>query len=256
MENSNLLIIAYIIIFTAFNFGVFLTLYLFGFTYDRDLRPISKRIMLPPFSRFFFYFRGIQSSARATPTKLCGICELAAFIYFIGMEILNVLISLIFKDMVLTCRISILLFLLCLIAMIPLTIVTKKKIKAAAWEQHVKNVEAYLTPKETIDITNGSVIDEFLSEPHEKPDSDINPLNLLDGKDFDEETSDVSDGMEAVNQVKNHIIVDNAEENKLVENILSAQISPEDVTDRETTDFREGMKRIDELRRNPIDNDL
>lgn len=62
--------------------------------------------------------------------------------------------------------------------------------------------------------------------------------------------------MEAVNQMKAHIIIDDAQENEIVENILSSQTESEKSEDRETADFREGMKRITKMRENPIDNDF
>ena len=130
MGHYNLLIICYCIIFTAFNFGTFLTCYLFGFTYDRDLRKSNNRVFLAPFARFFFYFKGIQSSSRSRPTKLCGGAEIFAFLYFIVMEIANILIAKIFNDFVLSCRVSIVLFVITLIVMLVLTAVVRKKIKA------------------------------------------------------------------------------------------------------------------------------
>ena len=114
----------------------------------------------------------------------------------------------------------------------------------------------YLTPKETIDINNDKKIDNFLSEPHEKPDKELNPLNMLDGRSFDSETADVSLGMAAVNQMKTHMIVDDAQENEIVENILSSQAESDTAESRETADFREGMKKINEMKENPIDNDF
>lgn len=62
MGHYNLLIICYCIIFTAFNFGAFLTCYLFGFTYDRDLRKNDNRVFLTPFARFFFYFKEFKAA--------------------------------------------------------------------------------------------------------------------------------------------------------------------------------------------------
>ena len=103
MGHYNLLIICYCIIFTAFNFGAFLTRDLFGFTYDRDLRKNDNRVFLAPFARFFFYFKGIQSSSRSRPTKLCGGAEIFAFLYFIVMEIANILIAE-KSSMILFCR--------------------------------------------------------------------------------------------------------------------------------------------------------
>ena len=114
----------------------------------------------------------------------------------------------------------------------------------------------YLTPKETIDINNDKKIDNFLAEPHEKPNEELNPLNLIDEENFESETADVSQGMEAVNQMKEHIIVDDANENKIVENILSSQTETEESENRETADYKEGMKKISEMRENPIDNDF
>lgn len=256
MENYNLLIICYCIVFTLFNLGVFLTCYLFGFTYDRELRRSDNRIVLPPFSRFFFYFKGIQSSSRSRPTKLCGGAEIFAFAYFILMEITNFLIAKVSKDFVLSCRISVALFALILIAAIIATIIVRRKIKIQSTKEDIAELNEYLTPKETIDINNNKKIDNFLSEPHERPDKEMNPLNALDGKSFDSETADVTHGMEAVNQMKNHMIVDDARENEIVDNILSSQTDPDDVTDRETMNIRDGMKKINEIRINPIDNDL
>ena len=62
--------------------------------------------------------------------------------------------------------------------------------------------------------------------------------------------------MEAVNQMKEHIIVDDANENKIVENILSFQTETEESESRETADYEEGMEKIIEMRENPIDNDF
>ena len=62
--------------------------------------------------------------------------------------------------------------------------------------------------------------------------------------------------MEAVNQMKEHIIVDDANENKIVENILSFQTETEESENRETADYKEGMKKISEMRENPIDTDF
>ena len=236
MGHYNLLIICYCIIFTAFNFGAFLTCYLFGFTYDRDLRKNDNRIFLAPFARFFFYFKGIQSSSRSRPTKLCGGAEIFAFLYFIVMEIANILIAKIFNDFVLSCRVSIVLFVIA--------------------QADIMELNEYLTPKETIDINNDKKIDNFLAEPHEKPNEELNPLNLIDEENFESETADVSQGMEAVNQMKEHIIVDDANENKIVENILSSQTETEESENRETADYKEGMKKISEMRENPIDNDF
>ena len=56
--------------------------------------------------------------------------------------------------------------------------------------------------------------------------------------------------------MKNHMIVDDAQENAIVDNILSSQTGSEDITDRETLNFKDGMKKINEIRNNPIDNDL
>ncbi len=254
MGNYNLLIFCYCIIFTLFNFGVFLICYLFGFTYDRELRQGDNRIILPPFSRFFFYFKGIQSSSRSRPTKLCGGAEIFAFSYFIFMEIANLLIAKISKDFVLSCRISIALFALIFVAVIIATIITRAKIKIQSDKNDIAELNEYLTPKETIDINNDKKIDNFLSEPREKPNKALNPLNMLDGVSFDNETVDVSLGMEAVNQMKTHMIVDDAQENEIVENILSSQAGADKSKDRETADFSEGMKKINEMRENPIDN--
>ena len=256
MEKYNLLILCYCIVFTLFNFGVFLTCYLFGFTYDRDLRRNDNRIILPPFSRFFFYFKGIQSDSRSRPTKLCGGAEIFAFVYFIFMEIANFFIAKISNDFILSCRISVALFALILFATILLIIIIRRKIKIQSIKNDINELNEYLTPKETIDINNNKKIDNFLSEPHEKPDKELNPLNMLDGKSFDTETADVSQGMEVVNQMKNHMIVDDAQENAIVDNILASQAGPEDMADRETLNFKDGMKKINEIRNNPIDNDL
>ncbi len=256
MENYSLLIFCYCIIFTLFNFGVFLICYIFGFTYDRELRQGDNRIILPPFSRFFFYFKGIQSSSRSRPTKLCGGAEIFAFSYFIFMELANFLIAGISKDFVLSCRISIALFALIFIAAITASVIVRRKIKIQSDKNDVAELNEYLTPKETIDINNDKKIDNFLSEPHEKPDKDLNPLNMLDGRSFDSETADVSLGMAAVNQMKTHMIVDDAQENEIVENILSSQAESDTAESRETADFREGMKKINEMKENPIDNDF
>lgn len=256
MENYKLLIFCYCIIFTIFNFGVFLTCYLFGFTYDRELRQNDNRIILPPFFRFFLYFKGIQSDLRSCPTKLCGGAEIFAFVYFILMETANILIAKLSNDFVLSCRISIALFALIFVATIITAIITRSKIKIRSNKNDIAELNEYLTPKETIDINNDKKIDNFLCEPHERPDKELNPLNMLDGKSFDSETADVSLGMEAVNQMKAHIIIDDAQENEIVENILSSQTESEKSEDRETADFREGMKRITEMRENPIDNDF
>lgn len=249
------IMISYIIIFTVFNFAVFLMFYLFGFTYDRDLRKIEKRMILPPISRFFFFFRGIQSSSRSRPTKLCGISEIFAFAYLIVMEIINVLIGLIFNDLVLSCRVSIAMFLLMLIFVSIFTVRAKKKIKANALAEHEKDVQDYLTPKETIDINNDSVVDKFLREPHEKPNENFNPLNLMDVSGFENEAADVSEGMEAINEIKQNIISDDAQENAIAEEIFSTQVNVGDIPDRETADFSEGMKMLEELRNNPIDDE-
>lgn len=256
MGKYNLLILCYCIVFTLFNFGTFLICYLFGFTYDRELRRTDNRIILTPFSRFFFYFKGIQSDSRSRPTKLCGGAEIFAFTYFIFMEIANILIAEISNDFILSCRISVALFALILLVAIIGTIIVRKKIKIQSVKNDINELNEYLTPKETIDINNDKKIDNFLSEPHEKPDKDLNPLNMLDEKSFDTETADVSQGMEAINQMKNHMIVDDAQENAIVDNILSSQTGSEDITDRETLNFRDGMKKINEIRNNPIDNDL
>ena len=256
MGHYNLLIICYCIIFTAFNFGAFLTCYLFGFTYDRDLRKNDNRVFRAPFARFFFYFKGIQSSSRSRPTKLCGGAEIFAFLYFIVMEIANILIAKIFNDFVLSCRVSIVLFVITLIVILVLTAVVRKKIKAQSAQADIIELNEYLTPKETIDINNDKKIDNFLAEPHEKPNEKLNPLNLIDEENFESETADVSQGMEAVNQMKEHIIVDDANENKIVENILSSQTETEESESRETADYKEGMKKISEMRENPIDNDF
>lgn len=251
MNKENVLLICYIIIFTVFNLAVFLMYYLFGFTYDRDLRKTEKRMVLPPISRFFFFFRGIQSSSRSRPTKLCGTCELFAFAYLIGMEIINVIIALIFNDLVLSCRVSVVCFALLLAVIIIFTIRAKKKIKAAALEEHKRNVEKYLTPKETIDINNDSVVDEFLSEPHEKPDGNFNPLNLFDEKSLAEEATDVSEGREAFSEMKKSITAENSVENAIAEEILSAQRNPNDA-DRETADVSEGMEAFSEMKKSII----
>ena len=140
--------------------------------------------------------------------------------------------------------------------MIIVAIIVRKKIKIQSVKNDINELNEYLTPKETIDINNDKKIDNFLSEPHEKPDKELNPLNSLDEKSFDTETTDVSQGMEAINQMKNHMIVDDAQENAIVDNILSSQTGSEDITDRETLNFKDGMKKINEIRNNPIDNDL
>ena len=254
MNKENVLLICYIIIFTVFNLAVFLMYYLFGFTYDRDLRKTEKRMVLPPISRFFFFFRGIQSSSRSRPTKLCGTCELFAFAYLIGMEIINVIIALISNDLVLSCRVSVVCFALLLAVIIIFTIRAKKKIKAAALEEHKRNVEKYLTPKETIDINNDSVVDEFLSEPHEKPDGNFNPLNLFDEKSLAEEATDVSEGREAFSEMKKSIIAENAVDDAVAEGILSAPLNADD-TDRETANLNEGMKMLEKMRNNPIEDE-
>lgn len=256
MGNYNLLVMCYCIIFTAFNFGVFLTCYLFGFTYDRELRRNDNRVFLPPFARFFFYFKGVQSSSRSRPTKLCGGAEMFAFLYFILMEIANVIIAMISNDFILSCRISVVLFAVILVVMLILTAIVRQKIKVQSAQADIQELNEYLTPKETIDINNDKKIDKFLAEPHEKPDEELNPLKLLDEESFESETADVSQGMEAVNQIKAHIIVDDAQENEIVESILSSQPEAKNSEDRETMDFREGMKKINELRENPIDNDF
>lgn len=256
MENYNLLVMCYCIIFTAFNVGVFLTCYLFGFTYDRELRKKDNRVILPPFARFFFYFKGIQSSSRSRPTKLCGGAEIFAFLYFIFMEIANIIIAKVSNDFILSCRISVVLFALILVVMLILTAFVRKKIKTQSTKADMQELNEYLTPKETIDINNDKKIDKFLAEPHEKPDEKLNPLNIIEEKSFENETADVSQGMEAVNQMKEHIIVDDAKENEIVENILSSQTESEQAENRETTNLKEGMKKINELRENPIDNDF
>ena len=148
------------------------------------------------------------------------------------------------------------LFALILFATILLIIIIRRKIKIQSIKNDINELNEYLTPKETIDINNNKKIDNFLSEPHEKPDKELNPLNMLDGKSFDTETADVSQGMEVVNQMKNHMIVDDAQENAIVDNILASQAGPEDMADRETLNFKDGMKKINEIRNNPIDNDL
>lgn len=256
MKNYNLLIICYCVFFTVFNFGASLTCYLFGFTYDRELRRKDNRIFLPPFSRFFFYFKGIQSSSRSRPTKLCGGAEIFAFAYFFLMELVNILIAVIFNDFVLSCRISVVLLVLILIATVILTINVKNKIRIQNKKNDAEEISEYLTPKETIDINNEKKIDNFLSEPHEKPSDELNPLNRLNNEFFENETVDVKYGMETVNQMKEHLIVDNAQENEIVENIFSRQTTGDDSENRDTADFKEGMKKIKEMRENPIDNDF
>lgn len=254
MFSLNTLILCYIMFFTVFNFAVFLMFYLFGFTYDRDLRKTEKRIVLPPISRFFFFFRGIQSSSRSRPTKLCGVCEIFAFAYFFIMEIVNVVIGIALNDLVLSCRVSVAAFLLMLIFVSIFTVRAKKKIKATALAEHQKNVEDYLTPKETIDINNEKIVDEFLKEPHEKPDEGFNRLNLFDENSL-EEAADASEGMEVVNEIKQNIIQDDAQENAIVEEIFSTQVNIGDLPNRETADLGEGMKMLEELRNNPIDDE-
>lgn len=125
-----------------------------SFTYDRDLRKNDNRVFLAPFARFFFYFKGIQSSSRSRPTKLCGGAEIFAFLYFIVMEIANILIAKIFNDFVLSCRVSIVLFVMTLIVILVLTAVVRKKIKAQSAQADIMELNEYLTPKETIDINN------------------------------------------------------------------------------------------------------
>lgn len=52
------------------------------------------------------------------------------------------------------------------------------------------------------------------------------------------------------------MIVDDAQENEIVENILSSQAESDTAESRETADFREGMKKINAMKENPIDNDF
>ena len=125
-----MLTFAYCVIFTFFNFAVFVIYYLFGFTYDVEYRKIGKRFTLPRFSLFLFHFKSATGKSRINPSRLVGGCEVFAVLYFIFSELFCFLFSQIVKDLVITCRLSVLFFAIAFTAfmIIALTVIIRIKI--------------------------------------------------------------------------------------------------------------------------------
>lgn len=248
MEKIVLLKIIYCSIFTICNFAIFLMYYLFGFTYDIELRKTDKRIYLPQFTNFLFYFKGIKSSKNNRPTKIGGGCEIFALCYFLFNELADFALIYLIKDLVVICRIAIALFFIATIVFIILATKTKRRIKKVNAEQELVEFKEYITPKETIDINNSKVIDEFLVQPHESPKGNLQENSS--GNEFNRETTNVSEGMESLNTIKDNPIDDTTTILDLPD--IGANL---ETSDRETIDVVEGMEEFNALKDHPIDDE-
>ncbi|HAY73216.1 MAG TPA: hypothetical protein DCY31_05080 [Ruminococcaceae bacterium] len=259
MDHSTAMILSYCIIFSFFNIAVFLMYYIFGFTYDIELRKIEKRIFLPPFAVFLFHFKGVKSSSKTRATRTGGGCEIYALAYLIISEIACFVIAKLSHDLVLPCRISIAAFVISLAAFIFIAIKTKRKIKSSNVAEEIQEITDYLTPKETIDINNSEGIDEFLTEtPEENPKPKPAILDALnEGTEVERETADVGEGMEELNRLKENPIEGEIQLIDLndINAIPDSMLNPNE-PDRETTNVSEGMDAINKLRSNPIDNEF
>ena len=233
--------------------------YIFGFTYDIELRKIEKRIFLPPFAVFLFHFKGVKSSSKTRATRTGGGCEFYALAYLIISEIACFVIAKIFRDLVLPCRISIAAFVISIIAFIFVAIKTKRKIKSSNVAEEIKEINDYLTPNETIDINNSEGIDKFLTEtPEEAPKSKPAILDALnEDTEVERETTDVGEGMEELNRLKENPIEGEIQLIDLndINAIPDSMLNPNE-PNRETTNVSDGMDAINKLRSNPFDNDF
>ena len=259
MDHSTAMILSYCIIFSFFNIAVFLMYYIFGFTYDIELRKIEKRIFLPPFAVFLFHFKGVKSSSKTRATRTGGGCEIYALAYLIISEFACFAIAKLSRDLVLPCRISIAAFVISLAAFVFIAIKTKRKIKNSNVAEEIQEINDYLTPKETIDINNSEGIDEFLTEtPEETPKPKPAILDALnDGTEVERETADVGEGMEELNRLKENPIEGEIQliDLNYINAIPDSMLNPNE-PDRETTNVSEGMDAINKLRSNPIDNEF
>ena len=248
MKYLAMLTFAYCVIFTFFNFAVFVIYYLFGFTYDVDYRKIGKRFTLPRLSLFLFHFKGATGKSRINPTRLVGGCEVFAVLYFIFSELFCFLSSQIIKDLVIICRLSILFFVIAFTAFMVIALTVIIRIKKYDKKEAERQLREYLTPKETIDIDDSEDIDFFVDQPHEKPArATIDLMTKISNADSpDRETTDVSQGMESVSEKKDNLI----NKNNTSSIIPPAKNATGNEPERETTDVAEGMEAVDEIKKN------
>lgn len=274
MDKLTFFKVFYFSFFTVFNVAVFLMYYIFGFTYDKDLRRTDKRITLPAFTRFLFNFKGTHGTSKSRPTKLCGFCEIFSILYAVVTELGCLCLGFIINDLILPCRLSFAQFVIALAICIVLTGKTKKRIKAQNAIEEIEEIKDYLTPKETIPINDDKIINQFLQEPAEKPKrSFIDPFDFFGEENPDRELTNVGEGMKAVNKFNENPIDEDIQVlqgfispidengNKIPDSVTVGQAPiPEPIFDennpeREMTDVAEGMKAINELRKNLIEDE-
>lgn len=259
MDHITALTIAYCIIFSVVNIAVFLMYYIFGFTYDIELRKTDKRIFLPAFCVFLFHFKGVKlkSKSRSRPTRTGGGCEIFALTYLTVSELGCFILARLLNDLILPCRIAIGAFVAALIVFIAVVIKTKRRIKNNNTAEEIEEIKEYLTPKETIDINNSEQLDDFLTEsPEEQPKPRSTALDILNQADeVERETVDVSEGMEELNKLKQNPIEDEIQPIDLnnINAVPDSMLNPNE-PERDTADVSEGMEAINRLRDNPIDN--
>lgn len=243
-----MLTFAYCVIFTFFNFAVSVIYYIFGFTYDVDLRKSEKRFKIPRHFGFLFHFKGVTGKAKFHPTNLGGGCEVFAVLYFIFSEILCVLLSQIVNDLVIPCRMAILLFIIAFTAFMIVAFKAINKVRKNDKAEAEKQLREYLTPKETIDIDDSENIDDFVDQIHEKPArAAVDKIIKISNADSpDRETADVSEGLESVSEKKDNIM----NERNTSSYIPPAKSVDASDVERETVDVAEGREALDEIKKN------
>jgi hypothetical protein len=250
MDHLALLTFAYCVIFTFFNFLVLFLYYLYGFTFDLELRKTEKRIILPPFVAFLFHFKGVTGDSRTRPSRSGGGSEIFAITYFILAEVLIPVIGRAINDLVVACRISVVLCAAALIVLAVLTVKTKSKIRKMDKAESEQELKDYLTPKETIDIDNSEVIDDFLVEPHEKPPEELvdQLTNIGNIDNPNRKTVDFSEGLGEVSDMQSHPFDESAARHIVDE-------FDDQKPGRETIDVAEGMEAVDEIKKNLFEGD-
>lgn len=188
--------IYYFIIFTLFNFIVFLLFYVSAYFFERRIRKGNKRVRVSPSLGFFLHFKKVYGERKLFSSRTGVGCELFALVYFIAGEIINSAIALLTGNWILACRVSVVGAGACVIGFLAVSIVAGGQIRRAEAEREKIRREND-EPKEIIGINEtAKLINAYRNE---KAIEEVSRDTVSEGvTQSHEKIADIAEGMDEI----------------------------------------------------------